>query len=259
MKKQLYLLAALLLICSCKQEERPQSPASNGYYDCDLNVAPTAVSHSIVYAGNQWNELWKMDYYPSWALFQHTEVITIGSDTLVNGLTYHKLFIARDSAHIVEEYDGLIREDTTTSRVYYWPTDRPERILYDFNMEAGDSIVYACSAFESDSCRVVVRADSIGSITIGGEPRKKINVSVVLEDPYPHFHSEKSVWIEGIGSLHGGLKQESYFKDGGDLPSLLCFFQDGQLVYRHSNSGLIYLPDETRRNCCGVWMEIYGN
>lgn len=76
--------------------------------------------------------------------------IFVSNDTTIGSETYHKLFIPYlksdstgcTSASVTQGiYKGCIREDSTAKKVYYVkPLLSTEKLLYDFNLQVGDTI-----------------------------------------------------------------------------------------------------------------------
>lgn len=145
----------------------------------------------------------------------------IGGDTIINSVTYHKLYKS-GSMHeycyagnyinnwvYYDDYAGAFREDTALRHVYLmqqWFST--ECLMYDFSAGVGDTINFC------DGCAVVT---SIDSVLVGGNYRKQFNLSTA---PY--------VVIEGIGSTAGLLEPFCPFEYSG---TLTCFLQDEQPLY----------------------------
>jgi len=119
-----------------------------------------------------------------------------------------------------------IRQDTSAKKVFaIFRGDTTEQLLYDFNLQVGDTvkgfIAHYCVGSHSDIIT------SIDSILIGSDYRKR-------------WRASPNGWqmIEGIGSTWdlitvpcGGAWQD------GLLYNLICFQQDGTVLYSNSTWG----------------------
>jgi len=151
--------------------------------------------------------------------FEHYFSYFIHGDTVINNLTYHKLYssgyyfehcqfgntywnwFAHDSV-----YRFALREDLNLKKVYIY--EFGEYLLYDFNVNIGDTM------HDWENCIVV---SSIDSVLIGNNYRKRFNTSI----------GQYSI-IEGIGSTSGLFVTLCPFEFWGDLT---CFSQNGQTLY----------------------------
>ena len=115
------------------------------------------------------------------------------------------------SQHIEEL--GYLFEDTVSQKVYYTDLYDNEVLLYDFSLSEGDVFEYM----------LVTKVDSIQ--LLDDTYRKRI----VFEGGDYHLF-----WIEGIGSLMGGLLwiDWDFIKH---IPEawLLCYYENDSLLYRN--------------------------
>lgn len=128
--------------------------------------------------------------------------ITIANDTVIGSQNYRKLFtpfLKTDStgcsgAYITYNiYKGCIREDTSAKKVFYvQPLLSTEELLYDFNLQVGDTILGVLEAmgFEKDT---VISIDSVLTAGTGGSWHKRW----FINSGYNIY------FIEGIGSTYG--------------------------------------------------------
>jgi len=112
------------------------------------------------------------------------------------------------SQYIVEL--GYLYEDTAARKVFYINRQKDEVLLYDFSLVKGDVFEYM----------LVTNVDSIA--LLDGTYRKRIE----FEDGF------YSYWIEGIGSLFGGLLRDdlNYLKHLTEA-WLLCYYEKDSLLY----------------------------
>jgi hypothetical protein len=117
-------------------------------------------------------------------------------------------------------YNGAIREDSANKIVYIVPpSSSTEEVLYDFNLQVGDTIMgYFYNTISGN--REIVQ--SIDSVLVGGNYRKRWNIN-------PNY---QVAFIEGVGSTYGVIET----LPGGfvtDLPSIsvTCFSQNNMTLY----------------------------
>ncbi len=153
----------------------------------------------------------------------------LNGDTLINGLTYHKLY------HYLANYDNCpppwtsasigkiyLRQEAIQKKVWIFDVaSQHEEIFYDFNLNIGDTIDQGeqCWAYGGFKYKVFL----IDSVLINGNYRKRFNY-------FPLGDSGCiSSMVEGIGALHGLTFQPStcfeYF------PYLTSFIENNQALY----------------------------
>ncbi|MBN1186131.1 MAG: T9SS type A sorting domain-containing protein [Bacteroidales bacterium] len=183
--------------------------------------------------------IWSEVYYPPFS----SEIPHIlerfavnGEDTVINSLTYKKLYIFYDTVFNKENarYVGGIREDSA-KRVYYIAdtiihdfkpdaialTPGQEMLLYDFSVNVGDTL-WEGNFYPIDEWLVVNKIDSF---LIKKKYRKRI-----------HFEYITSVkWIEGIGNIRGLLFTSGATPTNGLYNDLICFKQNDSILYFNEN------------------------
>ncbi len=181
--------------------------------------------------------------YPS-SPFDSFEINTT-QDSLINGVTYQMLL--RHSYNL--PFDtcvlGFVREDTASRKVYFMEHNlTPEKVLYDFSMGIGDSILINFVTpgwFYQDGYYVV---DSIKNVSITSGVRNGIYLSNHMQIP-----SHAMLWIESVGHPGNLAYTVSENMDGwwfnvscnDDIPRdyitlLTCFEHANQKVYFDSCS-----------------------
>ncbi|NSW44698.1 MAG: T9SS type A sorting domain-containing protein [Bacteroidales bacterium] len=184
------------------------------------------------------NAVWSEDYsYDSYYYYPQCyfldKIALNGDDTHINGETYKKLFIFNDSVFNINNanYFGGIREEN--KRIYYYGDTvhfgKPnnclnEVLLYDFNLNVGDTFISFFNQIDSTYCSnsnwdVVV--SSIDTIILGNKLRKRFI-----------FNDFFTQWIEGIGNVRGLLLSIPPWITG-NVPqgNLICFKQNDTIVY----------------------------
>lgn len=204
------------------------SPQSNSYPE----YIPMLASE------NQWNELVvNVSLAPEYQ-YQKTYLTKIGSDTIIDGISYYQLLTAKDELSSDWQNNGYIREDIAARKVYYKDfIDAEEILLYSFNlsdMQVGNEIA---SYDLTHRMKVLLSVESVEYIYIGGKERMIVSLRSNSLDSEDGHYSGNHVWIEGIGNLDGFLRSALVFASSGkDQISLLCFFQNNELLYKPENS-----------------------
>ncbi|HKR07088.1 MAG TPA: T9SS type A sorting domain-containing protein [Bacteroidia bacterium] len=155
--------------------------------------------------------------------------ITISGDTVINSQVYHQLntpFLLSTGTcggGISTGYKGSVRQDTANKKVFYVPpSSSTEELLYDFNMQVGDTVkgFLESIAFPQDTVQ------SIDSVLVGSDYRKRWNINQCYNISL----------IEGIGSTYGLIElSPSCFPDWPEY-SLTCFTQNGMTLYPDTNT-----------------------
>ncbi len=144
-----------------------------------------------------------------------TYFLAANGDTVVNGNSYIKLYQSDSTGSVLNLVNEFIREDSFGRIFYYNHWANQDTLLYDFNLQIGDTAKVYTSA--TNIFPLIV--DSISNIQIGSQIRKHI-----------HFDQGNS-WIEGIGSSDGLLYPYGgqYIIDG--VAWLTCFKENDTLKY----------------------------
>jgi len=227
LKKQLFILTTLLLSLSSAQGQ------TNVYHPFpDSNVA--------------WSEF---DYYqgvcepPNYCKY----TLFIQGDTTLNTLHYHKIY-SNDSSSI--SYVGGLRENNR--RIYYFDKNCSHDILlYDFNLNIGDSILLSCMYCDT-TYPMYMKVVSIDSILLSDMTyRKEIN-----------FNWGPSMsWIEGIGSKFGLLYPFYTCILCICSTELVCFKQNDTIFYSKEDNVLCsdYIVSANDVKNDSVFFHIYPN
>ncbi|MBK9639038.1 MAG: T9SS type A sorting domain-containing protein [Bacteroidetes bacterium] len=196
--------------------------------------AQTSVYHPFPDSSASWNYSYSnvcwgiignssIDYYNSYF---------IGQDTLINNVSYHSFqvpaFVYQAGPNCTPpgfyilpgKYAGAFRNDHPNKKVYIVPeADSIEQLLFDFNMQVGDSLKGFLSICVPNAvCDTVIAIDSV---LVGNAYRKRWHIN---SDYHVYF-------IEGIGSTYGLLRYvPTNWTDHDDI-NLDCFSQNGQNLY----------------------------
>lgn len=160
---------------------------------------------------------------------------TITGDTLINGKLYKKItnsgyYITQNNAYIYYLlYAGAIRQEINNKKVFYFPPygyPQVDTLLYNFNLQVGDSLPYTY-LYPENLCNAVV--DSIDSVDVGNTYRKRFHISTTDTPP-----GQETWLIEGIGCSRGLF---GYYCPGWEhWQELTCFIQNDTMIYPFDNT-----------------------
>lgn len=172
----------------------------------------------IAQKGNEWHTfetgVWQINNYVNWC----------SGDTLIEDDRYMKIMgTVNDSYPIF--YTLLREEDGKVWKRY--SIAHSETLLYDFTASVGDTLRIGDFAEE-------MVLDSISMVQIGGVDRRKFWFG--LEYDGLGNPRAKETWVEGIGSDYG-LLWTGYFNVFDGWHCLLCFHQNGELVWENPEYG----------------------
>ena len=172
----------------------------------------------IAQKGNEWHTfetaVWQINNYVNWC----------SGDTLIEDARYMKIMgTVNDSYPIF--YTLLREEDGKVWKRY--SIAHPETLLYDFTASVGDTLRIGDFAEE-------MVLDSISMVRIGDVDRRKLWFG--LEYDNLGRPRAKETWVEGIGSDYG-LLWTGYFNVFDGWHCLLCFHQNGELVWENPEYG----------------------
>lgn len=159
-----------------------------------------------------WTEtFWIGPGYPYEGYFHTYD--TTSPDTVYNGEVYQKLLTAYSNNFIVwgTGYGGAVR-DNGLGQVHYWAPGEPDPLLlYDFDVQVGDTVEDVYSLWQQD-----VRVYSVDQITVNGTQRKRIGLECLDQ---PGFMG--AYWIQGIGG-NGGLFRTTACPSVSGSGALVC-------------------------------------
>ncbi|MBI2966804.1 MAG: T9SS type A sorting domain-containing protein [Bacteroidetes bacterium] len=182
----------------------------------------TNVYHPFPDSNAVWNGTFNGGLMGCWESYSYT----INGDTLIGSFVYHKLYIPYVQTNgicgliHIAGYNGCFRQDIPDRKIYYIaPDDSTEDLLFNFNLQVGDTIY----GFNRLGCTQLTDTITlIDSTLIGTDYRKRW---------YFGASPEINAMIEGIGFYSGLLEGCA----GGmlDAPSYMlnCFKQNGITIY----------------------------
>ncbi len=164
-------------------------------------------------------------------------------DTLINSISYWKIYKSTDENSSNWLLDAFMREDVEHKIWYLKDSSEEEFLMYDFGAEQGD--ILEVGTFEP----VPLSVDSIAEIEIDGISRLKYWLS------YANYYQE--TWVSGIGSSKGLLFSGSALITGGWY-WLLCVSDMDGLVYTNPNYESCYLVTSLNEKS-EITLHIYPN
>lgn len=146
-----------------------------------------------------------------------TKSFRLDDTTTINGKEYLRVLESNDSLNINWNSTNIFLRQDSSSKVFIYQFGE-ERVLYDFNLELGDTFTV------NDYCYLMVNnIDSV--LLLNGEYAKKLTL-MTNEDP----SGIEINWLEGIGSDQG---LTGYFTCGASnsFTELICFRKNEELLY----------------------------
>jgi len=181
--------------------------------------------------------IWDVKAYKG-SLYYHTDFSGLyyfitASDTLIDEINYPSILLCNG------EYVCAVREEN--KKVYVNLPKYGEHLLYNFNLEVGDTIFYYIGAVARTLNQIAYYGynilyvphykvvTSIGTIKLAdGSVRKRLNLIGWKESWFG------DTWVEGIGSLDWVGVLNPFVNDmltNGDGFALVCFEQNKEKIY----------------------------
>ena len=192
-----------------------------------------------------WNQ--RQTYNDGTQIIDNLFTVFIDNDTLINGISYHKLYVTGienkytitwsfvSSTSYTHQYYTSFREDSL--KHIYTNDFGNESLLYDFNLKLYDTLNYLAYQYILVEGTYV---SSIDSVQVGSKYRMRYHLTA------PDVASDYITLIEGIGSSYGLLNLSA--PQFEQPKTLLCF---------RSNEG-DYILDSLNCNSVGL-NEIFFN
>lgn len=218
----------------------------------------TTVYHPFPDSNAVWNVQSFQACQDPFSFWEHSYSIMMTSDTVISSTTYHKLQVPIEvvqSNGLCDStgswtapgfYSGAIRQEVAQRKVYFVPpTDTTEQLLYDFNLQVGDTVggYLGSIAYPPDTVQ------SIDSVQIGSTFRKRWQIN-----------SCYGIYlIEGVGSTYGLVERSpGCITDVGSYV-ISCYSENGSVLYPSSTSGCELITGIDTRNMNGSATSIYPN
>ncbi len=172
--------------------------------------------------------------------FEHYDEDKINGDTIFVGKAYKKIHRNSYSApttltpYVPASASFYIRQDTMSKKVFLCNGIK-DTLLYDFNLQIGDTIHGIMLGYKQNLGLDTIRIASIDSILLNGIYHKRFN-STPVEVPFTG--TSTYTYIEGIGSISGPLSTCFKFECGY---LLICVGKTyNQSLYPDSTFNCIY-------------------
>lgn len=174
-------------------------------------------SQSFVQENKTWNVVECINLGGCW-----TQTFKLQGDTAIGQYDYKKLHNTYDTTLNIWWPYGAMRE-VDNQIFFYLFENETEVLLYDFNLNPGDTFITFHNSIEYQNCPIEIEVYSIDSVYLeNGELKQRFNFS------------DGEVWISGIGSMNGlvyvGVDQcifDMYY-------GLSCCHENDELIYQSS-------------------------
>lgn len=164
-----------------------------------------------------------------------TTVYGYQGDTTINGKAWNKLYMTDDAQFQNGlSYIGSSRFDN--DQVLFRDTTNQLDTLYDFSLNAGDSVLYNISGINQEWLDIL----AVDSVQLNGNYYKRFHFD---EPSVAAFDWLDEIWIEGIGSIHGPLFPKYPRKFSTEIPDsmlLTCSFASDEQVWQHTDYSNCY-------------------
>lgn len=242
------------LLCAYKGDDLKYTGSLYDEYGCEYNANDPHLP--LVDWCNQWNILAHGYQGPQDPLVAACTSIFWLSNNTVNrdGQEYIPLMCSSSKPDV--ESTNLIGElrFTEDKQVYFY-YDNTEYLLYDFDVQVGDTLdifggieLYSYSFVEQKTYpHVITKIDTLDD----GRLQITSDAIVIFEDGEVGTFEEKQqqIWIEGLGSINGivhtGINPGI---DGNPAIVMLCAYRDDECVYK-TDSNDPYWIDYTQLGC----------
>jgi hypothetical protein len=153
-----------------------------------------------------WNEM--CGYLQMNTPVNNPHIFFLAGDTIISGNTYKKIFTSgyrysqfpgNNCCFYYNQSAAMIRQDTVQRKIYTYSSPN-DTLLYDFNLNVGDTLPASNINYQGSGNYV----SSIDSVLIGTTYRKQYHIST-HEDPngFGSWDSNYVQLIDGIGSTFG--------------------------------------------------------
>ena len=222
------------------------------------SFAQSNIYHPFPEGNTYWNIYRSSGCDFSFVGSQEYYTITMGADTIINLTSYHRLMVPKvkvvnssacnnaGTFYYNGYYAGAIRQDSIAKKVYIVnPNSVVEELLYDFNLQVGDSVNTYLNMMGTDTVQ------AIDSVLVNNSYHKRW----LLNSCYNAY------LIEGVGCTYGML--QAIPGCVADLPAynLDCVNQNNTTIYNSliGNCEIITQLDEFKRGDKRLKIEQQGN
>ena len=175
--------------------------------------------HPLIEENKRWTVAHSISiYFPFYHWYSYA--YKFDGDSIINNLTYQKLYQTADENRTNWNFCGLLREDDN-HKVYMRKNDGQDGILYDFSLELGDTVWF--TYHQPNVYAVVTAIDMTDTIDgIYGDVRRRITLTYDVDIV--------EQWIEGIESTIGLLESGTGNYVGENI-EMVCVLKDNNKIY----------------------------
>jgi hypothetical protein len=208
------IMAVLFIVNNTAQSQTTEQQWNIGVYNRNFNPPETD------------RAFWKTHFYKT------------TDESIQNGVSYKKLWYSPDSLFNSTILAGNLKTDHNKMSVI---VDSKEYLLYDFTLGVGDSLrIYQFYEFEPSS--VWAKILKVTDTLIHNKLLKRMEINYL--DSLAHYYRfGTDIWIEGIGSLTGGVLNEGipWYLVGPDKTyALLCYKENGVTLLQNPTYNTCY-------------------
>lgn len=161
-------------------------------------------------------------------MWERTSTFKFMGDTTLNDIKYLKLFASNDNGENWKM--SSLWYEKNDSVFQYSPSDKIDVLTYNFNLQEKDSFYYQPVGY--------LDVDSVCTQMWGNSERKIIYLSS------KRYSYPRTKWIQGVGQ-DGYITQSSEIGLTGAFNNILCFHEDGELVYQNPDYNSCYVNTNT--------------
>ena len=190
-------------------------------------------------------KVWTMRHIPSNPYDNSVSYVEyrLAGETTINGMSFKKVQLRswRNDEDCPEEWtDASFSIGQDGGKVY----------LHDYYSWVDDDFIYAVMDFslkKGDTFQLSMTNEKVDFIVT--EVSDTILVNSADQTPRKCFHLQRvgmsgwdEIWIEGIGSLTGGIKGVSIYLATGSYPNLMKCMENDKLLFEYSDATNIEQP-----------------
>ena len=161
-------------------------------------------------------------------MWERTIFFKFIGDTTLNDTKYLKLFESSDNGENWKM--SSLWYEKNDSVFQYSPSDKIDVLTYNFSLQEKDSFYFQPVGY--------LDVDSVSTQIWGNSERKIIYLS---SNRYSYSQTK---WIQGVGQ-DGYITQSSEIGLTGAFNNILCFHEDGELVYQNPDYNRFYINTNT--------------
>lgn len=203
-------------------------------------------SQSLISENKLWRTVFKS--YSDPCCINAPYALKFKGDSIINDTIYTKLLESKDESLGKWTLNGLWRE-TKDKKVFRRDlSHQNETLLYDFSLEKNDT-------FHTHG--LTFKVDSVLNKTWGGKLRKHWYLNTYRAETDSADKHYSTLWIEDVG--RPGFFPDNINKPYGAISYLLCFSEDGQMVYKNPQFNTCFLTSTESISRAGKQNKVYPN